>query len=458
MTILYFIIALGILVAIHEWGHFIIAKLSGVGVETFSIGFGPRIVGWRRGETDYRISIIPLGGYVKLVGEDPEDPSVSAYPPEKWFSRKPMRSRLAVVLAGPLMNIILAAVLLPVVFLVGKKELALFQKAPIVVGIMKNSPAAQADLRVGDRLLKVDGVATPDWTRLLEVTAIRPNEEAAIELERDGQPLTKTVRITTDPFSRSQIGYIGIEPQYIVNNEPIIDKVVPGTPAEAAGLREGDRIVGIAGQPVDFWSDLVGVVSTSGGRPLVFNVMRGQSPQTVTVQPIAGPSDKNAWVIGVVKKETPQDVTVHRYSFTQAASKGWGELKRLTQMTFDVLKRLLSFQLSYKSLGGPIQIAAASGAAAKSGLGEFLYFMAFLSLQLGIMNLLPIPVLDGGHVAFMTVEAVIRREIPARIKMRIIQAGMALLLGLMLLVTLHDVESVWGLNFQKVVQLFHRVF
>lgn len=450
MTIVYFIIALGILVAIHEFGHFAVAKLSGIGVEVFSIGFGPKIISFRKGETEYRIAVIPLGGYVKMVGEDPSDTAAARANPEKAYSRKPLRARLATVFAGPAMNLVLALFLLPIVFWVGKKEPEILQKAPFVMGVVQNSPAAAVHLQKGDRVLRVDEQSVETWGEVVETVLLSPEKRLSIELDRNGETIRHQVLLGTDPYSNAHIGFLGIEPHYFIGNDPVVGKVMPGTPAELMGLVADDRIVAIDGRAIETWTALVQAVGNSNGEALRLGILRQGEIRQVTVKPMSNPGEGFPWILGVQKRDVPQSVVVHRYAFPEALHKGLVEMKRLTGLTFYILKRLFSFDLSYKSLGGPIQIAAASGQAARSGLGEFLYFMAFLSLQLGILNLLPIPVLDGGHLAFMAVEAVIRREIPIKIKIVTQQLGMVLLLALMLLVTVNDINSVWG--FKKIME------
>lgn len=442
MSILLFLLALGILVATHEWGHFIVAKKSGVGVEIFSIGFGPRLISFKRAETEYRFSLIPLGGYVKLVGEDPADETADV---SKSFSKKPVWARLATVLAGPAMNILVTMILLPIVFLVGRYEVALLKQAPVVIGTLSQSPAELAGLEPGDRVLSVASIATPSWDILLQTVALREGDTVNVAIDRHGEAIDKKIKLIPNPYESSRIGFLGVEPMYLI--ETIVGEVKAGMPGEAAGLIPGDRIIDINGKPVQWWVELVGELSKLGGQELELGIARGGEERRLRVKPVLNPNAEvsgQAWLVGISPQLKKTEMVLARYGLGDALSRSVAEMKNLTHLTIETLKRLFSFNLSYKALSGPVGIAAAGGQAASMGFGNFLYFLAFLSLNLGVLNLLPIPLLDGGHVAFMAIEGVIRREIPPRIKGMIQTVFLVLLLGLMLLVTVNDLDSLFG--------------
>lgn len=451
MTILYFILALGILIFIHEFGHFLAAKKQGIGVEKFSLGFGPKLFGFQKGETTYMISALPFGGYVKLKGEEP-DASQPGDPTD--YSARPLSHRFRVVFAGPFMNILLALFLMPLVFLIGRSEPVFWQEPPVVIGIQKNSPAEQAGLQVGDRIVSLNGREVALWKELLDRIVLKSGETVILEIDRGGDPLQQTLSVAEEPNLGS--GYLGVEPHYFIGNETIIDEVLSGSPAEKAGLREGDQFQSINGVAVNGWIEMAETIHQSGGKPLKIEVLRSGAVENFEVQPEEEKS--GYWVIGIRKDYEKHGIplVVRRYPLFESLRQGVTESWRLSRMTVEFLGRLLSFRLSYKNLGGPIRIAQASAAAAKSGLSHFLYFLAFLSLQLGVLNLLPFPVLDGGHLLFMGIEAVSGRPLSSRIRSGAEQVGFFLLISLMILVTLHDIDSVWGFShlFEKVKGFF----
>ncbi len=457
MTIIYFIIALGLLVFIHEFGHFLAAKRQKIGVEKFSLGFGPKLFGFKKGETTYLISALPMGGYVKLKGEDPAE--ADAQDPASYSTRPPSH-RFGVVFAGPLMNLLLALVLMPLVFWIGRLEPAWLTEPPVVVGIKAGSAASRAGLRVGDRILSIGTRSVSDWEELLNEVLLRPNMEMDLSVERAGRKFSRKVLLEEEQNLRH--GLIGIEPNLFIGNEPVIDEVAHGGPAEQAGVRAGDQVLSINGVRVDDWSEMSERVDASQGKPLTIDLRQettgaaSQPIRRVTVVPRFDDGLKR-WLIGVQKDFEKRVPFVKRqYPFLQSLQMGMKENWRLAGMTLTVLKRLVTLELSYKTLGGPIRIAQASAHAARSGITPFLYFLCFMSLQLGLLNLLPIPVLDGGHLFFIVVEKLIRKPLPVRIRLAAEQAGFILLITLMILVTLHDVESVWGFRelFEKVRELF----
>ncbi len=443
MTILYFVIAIGILILVHELGHFLVAKKSGIRVEKFSIGFGPKIVGFTMGETEYKIAPIPLGGYVKMTGEDPEDESAAT--DERSFANKSVWTRIKVVIAGPIMNLIFAFIAMPIVFMIGRVEPSYLSEAPVLVGVKGDSPAAAAGFQVGDKLLSIDGKTVSTWDEAQKAIIISTGRKVHITLDRSGKNIDSEVKVETMPELRA--GYIGVEPMFFFGNEARIDQVKADGPAGKAGIKAGDKVKAIDGKPVDGWIEMSKMIHDANGKEISLTIDRNGESRNMSVTPEYN-KEADKWVIGVVKGLKPSDVPMinKKYGFVNAVKHGTRECVNLIVLTFEVLKKLFTAQLSYKSLGGPIQIAQASAAAASYGLSEFLYFMAFLSIQLGVLNLLPIPVLDGGHVLFCVIEAVIRRPVPNRIRSVAQYAGLILILGLMFFVTMNDIDSVWGIK------------
>lgn len=443
MTILYFIIAIGILILIHELGHFIMARRSDVRVETFSIGFGPTFARFKRGETEYKLAPFPLGGYVKMTGEDPDEAGVKDDP--RSFANKSIWTKIKIVAAGPITNVIFAFILMPIVFMIGRMEPAYLNEAPVLMGVKADSPAYAAGLKEGDLIQTVDGKKVKIWSELQKQIVISVGQTLNIGFERKGQNLNANVKVESMPEFKA--GYIGVEPNFFIGNSAIVDQVTANGPAAKAGMEKGDKIVAINGVKVDGWMEMAKSIHESNGGELSLTVTRGEKNLDLKVLPEFN-KDAQRWVVGVVKglKSSEMPMKQRRYGFISSIKEGAEECVSLLGLTFKVLKRLFTGELSYKSLGGPIQIAQASMAAAKYGLAEFIYFVAFLSIQLGVLNLLPIPVLDGGHIAFCGIEAVIRRPIPNRVRSIAQYVGLVLILGLMLLVTVNDVDSVWGIK------------
>lgn len=382
-----FIIALGVLIFIHELGHFIMAKRAGVRVETFSLGFGPGI-GVRRGETFYKISILPLGGYVKMTGEDPA--SEEATHPGS-FAQKSLRARFGVVFAGPLMNIVMAFVLMPVIFMMGRPTPAYLEKIPVVVDMLSASPAAEVGLQSGDKILSIDGDETQNWGDLIRLVLLRPDQSVEIVWERDGQTIVKTVTIKT--YGKEERGILGIEPDLLIAESTLVYEVSPGSAADEAGVKTGDQIFSINGRPIETWSEMSEQIQLSEGRALTVTLNRNGHKQKITLKP-QWDKKMNRYLIGVSK--LPVKFVIKKFPFLKAIKEGTLENFRLIGLTMRVLGRLVTFRLSYKSLGGPVRIAKVFAQAAETGFVQFLFFMSFLSIQLGILNLLPIPVLDGG--------------------------------------------------------------
>ncbi len=348
-----FIISLGILILVHEWGHFILARWNGIFVDEFSIGFGPRLIAKKWGSTLYKICLLPLGGYVKMKGESPEEQNEDVINAPDSFAAKSVPRRLSVVLAGPAMNILMCFLLMPAALMVGVHEVSQ-EEGPAVVG-----------------------------------------------------------------------------------------HIVPGSPADIAGIQAGDKIVALQTRPVTGWNGFVESVQGQGWLPLVLRIQRdSETADIIVVSQYDASAHRH--MIGIQRGNIP--TVLKRYPPLEAITTGFEESIGLTQMTFSILGRLFTGDLSYKALSGPLGIAKASSVVAQKGIGDFLHFMAFLSLQLGILNLLPIPVLDGGHVVFMAIESVRRRPISTRIRGMAQMVGVVLLVSLMLAVTWNDANTFFGLK------------
>lgn len=441
MTFIYFLITLGVLIFVHELGHFIMAKRAGIRVDVFSLGFGPRLFGIKLGGTDYRISLLPFGGYVKQLGEDPNEEGADG--PDSFMAKSPWE-RTKVIVAGPAMNAILAILLMPAVFMIGRVEPTYLHEAPVVMGVKPDTPAAVVGIEKGDRILEIDGRRVATWDQVMNEVLISANQDVAMKLLRDGAEVEKNVKVGELPEVKG--GYLGVEPLFFFGAESKIDSVMPGSPAEEAGIRVGDFVKSFAGRPIADFYDLSAAVNENGDREATISVERDGRLISLKVKPRYS-AEAGRSVIGITTNRRGQGPTeLYRYGFIDSIAMGFRENIKLAKLTLDVLYRLVTLKLSYQIIGGPIIIAKVSAAAAASGIANFFYFMAFLSLQLAIFNLLPIPVLDGGQLFFIAIEAIRRRPVSIRITSIASQVGFVVLVSIMALVTLKDIENVWGIT------------
>ncbi len=281
MTFIIFSVALSILVFVHEWGHFIVAKKSGVRVDIFSIGFGPKIFGFTWGGTEYRLAPFPFGGFVKIYGQDPHeeaegDPILAeqiAKHPDS-FASKSIWKRLAVVFAGPIMNLVLCFALLPMVFMVGRMQPKILDEKPVVIDLVEDSPAVKAGFVKGDEILQFNNKPVLNWKELLTQISLYPNDAVAVEVMRDGQRKTLFPALTVNPSSKQMSGFLGVEPFEFYDNDPVIDSVRPASPAEAAGLKSGDRVIALNGSAIKYWSRMTDQIQKGDGSEIKITVLR----------------------------------------------------------------------------------------------------------------------------------------------------------------------------------------
>lgn len=427
-TLISFLVVLGILVFIHELGHFIIAKLSGVGVLKFSLGFGPKLIGIKRGETEYLISALPLGGYVKMVGESPGE-EISPEDKEKSFTNKPVSKRAAIVVAGSIMNLVLAFVLLPFIYLIGIQVPTYLEKEAIVGYVVKDEAADKAGLKNGDIIISIDDNQIKNWEELSNVIISNPNKSMNLKIKRDGE--IKEIKFATEASLQTGGGVAGFLPPM----SPTVGGLNKGFPADVAGLQIGDTIISVAGIKINHWIELQQAIQGSKGEGQQIFIKRGSETFDVNMKP-QWSDDIKAYVIGI---SPIQETITRRYGPIRALIEGTKKMGELTIMTFVVIKKLFFGEISIKTLGGPLMIAQVAGQAAETGLTAFLSLMAFLSLQLGILNLLPIPVLDGGYLVFFGIEAMRGKPLSEKVIMVAQQIGIALLVLLMVFVTYNDI-------------------
>jgi regulator of sigma E protease len=419
-------IVLGIMVLVHEWGHFIVAKSFGVRVDIFSIGFGPRIWGWKRGDTDYRISALPLGGYVKMAGDNPlEERKGEA----DEFLSKPRWQRVLIALAGPAMNIILSVILVAGIYMKGSKQPAFLDRPMVLAGVLQNSTAQKAGLAAGDRIVKVNSVSDPTWDRAqLELMSTLPGHSISLAVDRNGQAFSTSV-----PASASIEDVFGYPTDHLM-----IGGVSPGTPADRSGLQAGDEIVKVNGIAMANGAEFPPIVEKSQAQPLDLEVLRGDRTLHLTVRPAQVNSGSGAprWQIGVMRTGELVD---RRLSFGPAIIESVGMNALMGRQIVFVVVELFRGNMSLKQLEGPLGIAKESGRAARQGVGELLSLMAMIGVNLAVLNLLPIPPLDGGHILLLFIEGTIRRDLSVRVKERFVTVSMVFLLLVFAIVMYNDV-------------------
>jgi regulator of sigma E protease len=425
-------IVLGIMIVVHEWGHFVAAKFFGVRVEIFSIGFGPRLWGRKRGDTDYRLSALPFGGYVKMAGDNPLEERSGA--PDEFLSR-PRWQRVLIAVAGPAMNILLAILLMIGLYKVGSPEPSYLSQPPVVAGVLPGSPAEAAGIQPGDRILALNGKPTPKWEdAIFELDVAASRLSISLDVNRNGEPRTIEVSATSKQMLEGAEGLLGYP------KEPVlIERITPGMPAEKAGLRSGDEIVSVNGVALTSPAQLANMIKSSGGKPLVFAVRHAGKDLTIAVQPIFGdPGDAGGkrWEVGFQLGTKMEPVS---YPLDEAVRRAVVWNLGMTRQIGDVLAGLFSGRVSLKQLEGPVGIARASGQAARRGPIAFLNLMAVISLNLGLLNLLPIPILDGGHVFLLAIEGILQRDLSVAVKERIVQVGLVFLLGVFAFVMYSDI-------------------
>lgn len=422
-NVLAFVFALGVIIFVHEAGHLLVAKAFRMRVLTFSLGFGKRLWGRRRGETDYRISAVPLGGYVKLAGEDPDE---EGHDPRD-FPNRPRWQRILVYLAGPAMNGVLAVLLVAGLFMVGVDVPAL-QSIPAEVGTVEaGSPGDAAGIRPGDRIVAIDARPVEQWKQVAFAIMTSVGRELAVEVERDGERLLFTV--VPARLAEYEIGDAGIYPRLL----PRIAQLVAGAPAANAGLRVGDEVRAVDGRSLANAAELIAHIETRAGTPVRLEIVRGGAPLAITVVPATVDGKGRIGVLlSLQQRYGPARAFVESLRFN-------GEIARQSLV---VVGKIFTREVKARSaLAGPIEIAAQSGQAARAGWKSLVYLMAVISTSIGLLNLFPIPVLDGGQIALLLVESALRRDLPDRVKERVNQTGLALIVLLMLTVLYFDLAK-----------------
>jgi regulator of sigma E protease len=426
-------VVLGFMILIHELGHYAVAKLLGVRVEVFSIGFGKRLLGFRKGDTDYRISAIPLGGYVKMSGENPMDERTGD--PAEFMSHSRWH-RFLIAIAGPAMNVLLAIFLLTGVYMVHYEYAVFLDKPAVIEGVKHDSPADKAGLQPGDRIVKVEDIDNPTWEQLKPKEWLSPNQPLAVTIQRGDQVFQKTV--VPVAITSSKVGSAGWFPEDPV----IVGQTESGTPAGNAGLKEDDRIVALDGKPLASIETMIEQLQETKDKPVDLTVMRGNQTLNFHLTPILAKTEdpkEQRYRLGFIAKS---ETKVTKLPFSQALTLSLEQNKKYSLLILELAKKIVQGKVSLRAVSGPIGIAQDAGyAAQQKGWTPLLELTAGISLNLGIINLLPIPILDGGVILFLFIEGLMRRDVSLRIKERVYQAAFVFLVLFAVMVIYNDLAK-----------------
>ena len=414
---------LGFLIFIHELGHYLAAIKVGIKVETFSLGFGPRLFGFHKGDTDYRISAIPFGGYVKMAGEDMQNTTGAL----NELQTKPIPARLLVFSAGAAMNAVAAVLLTIFLAYIGIYIPAYTAHVPQISWVMPGSPAAESGLQSGDIIKKVNSTPVDNWDLALSAIAIKP-DSTDLTIDRDGS-------VTSVPFSlgndleKYPYGGIGIK------RKVLISSVTTGSPAEVNGLLPGDEITAINHKPLTGIEELMYLVNNSQGQALLVEVKRNDQTFTTSITPEYH-SDLSRFLMGI---SFSYDRILERHGLLESVKIGFVMNYEISKAMFQLVGQLITGQASIKNLGGPVMIGKLAGEAAKKGFRDLLSLTAFISLNLAILNILPIPILDGGLILFLLIEAIRRKPISEKVQIVLQNVFFFILISFALIVTYNDV-------------------
>jgi regulator of sigma E protease len=437
-TVLGIVLVLGVMILVHEWGHFIVARFFGVRVDVFSIGFGPRLFGWKRGATDYRVSALPLGGYVRMAGQDLSEIDSGEKPPTgapDEVMSKTRWQRALISFAGPAVNLVMPILLLGGFYVIkGFPYQTYFDKPIILSELPQNGPLAAAGVKDGDRVVAINGMLTPDWK-----SADKPLGEIA-----QGQSFTISVlNKETGATKEVVVNSSDVKPGSLLLGYPpepaVVGQVSNGMPAKSAGLQKGDVILSVNGTPVHNWLQYVDLIKKSGGNALRMEVQRGGKPAVLEIHPVQD-KDENGQVVWKIGVGPEGAWSFRQTTFATAFKTASQETADATLKLLEVLGKLFTGKLSVRQLQGFVGIAVRAGQAVQSGPVDTIQLMAVISLNLGVLNLLPIPILDGGHILLLSIEGIRRRDLSLAFKERFIQVGFVFLLLLFAFVMYNDVR------------------
>src|SRR3989440_4149103 len=434
-TMLGIVLVLGVMILVHEWGHFIVARLFGVRVDVFSIGFGPRLFGWKRGATDYGVSGLPFGGYVRMAGQDLSEVDSNDVAPTgatDELMSKPRWQRALISFAGPAVNLIFPILLLTGLFVAVGLPYSSFYDLPVKVVALPADKAGQTSgLQVGDKVVSINGVRNPTWEQAQKtLKQAAAGDKLELEVENVGKTRTVEVPVTAGMTLDRILGYPPLP--------PILDEVAPGTPAERAGLKDGDRILAVDGQKIEYWGQFREHVSGSNGKAMKLDVERkGQAIHAeVTPQPGVTESGETTYQVGVAVVDP---TSYRRVSFTDGVRDAFVMTGERTKETIGIVGMLFSGRVSVRQLQGAVGISRAAGEAVRKGPLAVVSLMVLISVNPGLLQLLPIPILDGGNILLFTLEGIRRPAFSLAFKERFVQVGFVFLLVLFAYVMYNDV-------------------
>jgi len=428
-------LVLGLMIMIHEWGHFIVARLFGVRVDVFSIGFGPRLFGWKRGATDWRVSALPFGGYVRMAGQDMSDVDAGDKPPtgsSDELMSKPRWQRALISFAGPAVNLIFPVLALFLLFVVVGVPHSAYLDQPIqVVALNANPTGQQSPFQPGDKILSLNGVANPTWEQAAKLfKEVGPGGSVSADVENAGVRRNVQVTLTSATSGDYLLGYPPLQ--------PVLDEVAMGSPADHAGLKESDLIQSVDGQKIQYWGQFVERVRGSEGKTVQLDLQRkGQTIRT-QVTPAQGMTESGdkIYQVGVAVRD---QTSYRRAGLGEGAHDAVVMTGARISETIGVVGKLFSGRVSVKQLQGAVGISHAAGEAVRKGPLAVLSLMVLISVNLGILNLLPIPILDGGNILLLAIEGGMRRDLSMAFKERFVQVGFVFLLVLFAYVMYNDV-------------------
>jgi regulator of sigma E protease len=433
------LVVLGIMVLVHEFGHFAVAKLCGVRVEVFSVGFGKRLFGFRRGDTDYRLSLLPLGGYVKMSGEAPGEPSTGD-PAE--FNAHPRWQRILIGLAGPVCNFLLALLLMTGFYMM-HNEVEAFRSQPANIDFVSDhTAAANAGLKPGDVITRFDNVNNPTWEQVSIRSAMNVGQTIPVDVKRDGQTVTTQLAVPnprgSDDFDFDTIGFV---PR--MQEDPIrVRQIEPGMPAAKAGLKAGDQILAVDGLALHSVDAMLSFLQQGNGRPIQLTALRDGKTFQIPLQPVMAdePNGHKLYRIGFAPNLPP--FKIQQLPLPEALKQSVHFNLRYSGLILEVLHRMVTRRFAVQDLSGPIGIAKQTGLAVEQpGWQPIIGLMSIISLNLGIFNLLPIPILDGGMIALLLIEGVMRRDLNQEFRERLYQAAFVVLLIFAAFVMFNDISK-----------------